>query len=70
GHSHKGLPRETRGNMYRVSTVQNLSAVTGACLMVKKSLYDALGGLDEAKFAVSYNDVDFCLKLRARGLLN
>lgn len=70
GHSHKGLPRETRGNMYRVSTVQNLSAVTGACLMVKKELYDQLGGLDEENFAVSYNDVDFCLKLRRKGLLN
>lgn len=70
GHSHKGLPRETRGNMYRVSTAQNLSAVTGACLMVKKSLYDELGGLDEENFAVSYNDVDFCLKLRKMGLLN
>lgn len=70
GHSHKGLPRDTRGNMYRVSTVQNLSAVTGACLMVKKSLYEELGGLDEENFAVSYNDVDFCLRLRAKGLLN
>ena len=70
GHSHKGLPRETKGNMYRVATVQNLSAVTGACLMVKKSLYEALGGLDEENFAVSYNDVDFCLKLREKGLLN
>lgn len=70
GHSHKGLPRTTRGNLYRVSTAQNLSAVTGACLMVKKSLYDDLGGLDEINFAVSYNDVDFCLKLRKKGLLN
>ena len=70
GHSHKGLPRATRGNMYRVSTVQNLSAVTGACLMVKKQLYDQVGGLDEENFAVSYNDVDFCLKLRKAGYLN
>ena len=38
--------------------------------MVKKSLYQAVGGLDEANFAVAYNDVDFCLKLRAKGYLN
>ena len=46
-----------------------MSAVTGACLMEKKSLYEASGGLDEG-FAVSLNDVDFCLKLREMGLLN
>ena len=46
-----------------------MSAVTGACLMVKKSRYEAVGGLDEG-FAVSLNDVDFCLKLRKNGLLN
>ena len=70
GHSHKGLPRENLGDLYRLSTAQNMSAVTGACLMVKASLYRELGGLDEENFAVSYNDVDFCLRLRERGLLN
>lgn len=70
GHSHKGLPRENKGNLYRLSTVQNMSAVTGACLMVKAELYRKLGGLDEQQFAVSYNDVDFCLRLRQAGYLN
>ena len=70
GHSHKGVPGEDKGSMYRLVTVQNMSAVTGACLMVKTSLYRSLGGLDEENFAVSYNDVDFCLRLRQRGLLN
>ena len=56
--------------MYRLATAQNMSAVTGACLMVKKALYTALGGLDEKHFAVAYNDVDFCLRLREQGLLN
>lgn len=70
GHSHKGLPRDNRGDLYRLSTAQNMSAVTGACLMVKASLYRELGGLDEKNFAVSYNDVDFCLRLRERGYLN
>ena len=70
GHSHKGLPRDNRGDLYRLSTAQNMSAVTGACLMVKAALYRGLGGLDEEAFAVSYNDVDFCLRLREQGYLN
>ena len=57
------------GYMGRLCYAQNLSAVTGACLMVKKSLYEAAGGLDTG-FAVSLNDVDFCLKLRKMGYLN
>ena len=43
--------------------------MTGACLLVKKSLFEEVGGLDES-FAISLNDVDFCLKLREKGLLN
>lgn len=70
GHSHKSYPRSAVGDLYRLVTTQNYSAVTGACLMVKRSLYEKLGGLDEENFAVAYNDVDFCLKLRAMGLLN
>lgn len=49
---------------------RNYSAVTAACLMVKKSDYFAVGGLDEADFAVGLNDVDFCLKLLEAGLVN
>ena len=70
GHSHKGHPRDSDGDLYRLATTQNLCAVTGACLMVKKELYDRLGGLDEERFAVAYNDVDFCLRLWQTGLLN
>ena len=55
--------------MGRLCYAQNVSAVTGACLMVKKSDYEAVEGLSE-EFAVALNDVDFCLKLRKRGLLN
>ena len=51
------------GYEHRLDAVQNVSAVTGACLMTKTSVYKKLGGLDE-KFAVSYNDVDFCLRLQ------
>ena len=55
--------------MGRLCYAQNVSAVTGACLLVKKSLYDEVGGLSE-DFAISLNDVDFCLKLREKGFLN
>ena len=70
GHSHKSYPRTAVGDMYRLVTTQDYMAVTGACLMTKTALYRANGGLDEEKFAVAYNDVDFCLKLWQRGLLN
>ena len=70
GHSHKSYPRTAVGDLYRLVTTQNYMAVTGACLMTKASLYKAAGGLDEANFAVAYNDVDYCLKLWEQGLLN
>lgn len=69
GHSHYGQHRENLGYMGRLCYAQNVSAVTGACLLVKKSLFEKAGGLDES-FAISLNDVDFCLKLRRMGLLN
>jgi len=69
GHSHYGMAKENLGYMGRLCYAQNVSAVTGACLMVKKSLFDELGGLDEG-FAVALNDVDFCIRLRQKGLLN
>jgi GT2 family glycosyltransferase len=48
--------------------VQDVSAVTGACLLTKKDTYNSVGGFDEG-LAVAFNDVDYCLKLRAKGLL-
>lgn len=70
GHSHKGHPRDAVGDLYRLVTTQDFMAVTGACLMVKHSLYKECGGLDEVNFAVAYNDIDLCLKLWHKGLLN
>ena len=70
GHSHKGHPADAVGDMYRLVTTQDFMAVTGACLMTKTALYREIGGLDEEKFAVAYNDVDYCLKLWKKGLLN
>ncbi len=69
GHTHYGQSRENLGYMGRLCYAQNVSAVTGACLMVKKHLFTEMGGLD-TDFAVSLNDVDFCLKLRRKGYLN
>ena len=69
GHTHYGQSRENLGYMGRLCYAQNVSAVTGACLMVKKALYEEVGGLEE-EFEISLNDVDFCLKLRKKGYLN
>ena len=69
GHSHYMQHRENLGYMGRLCYAQNVSAVTGACLLVSKELFEKAGGLDES-FAVSLNDVDFCIKLREMGYLN
>ncbi len=69
GHSHYKQHRDNLGYMGRLCYAQNVSAVTGACLLVKKALFEEAGRLDES-FAVSLNDVDFCLKLREKGYLN
>lgn len=69
GHTHYGVAMENVGYMGKLCYAQDVTAVTGACLMVKKSLYEQVGGLEEA-FAVALNDVDFCLKLRKAGYLN
>ena len=69
GHSHYKQHRENLGYMGRLCYAQDVSAVTGACLLVKKALYEEVGGLEE-DFAISLNDVDFCLKLREKGYLN
>ena len=68
-HPNAGVSVIERGYRDSIHHVQNYSAVTGACLMVRRALYEELNGLDE-ELAVAYNDVDFCLRLRQRGLLN
>ena len=69
GHSHYMVDSSNLGYMGKMFYVQNITAVTAACLMVKKSKYEAVGGFDEEQ-AVAYNDVDFCLKLGESGLQN
>ena len=70
GHRHKRAGRADRGGRDDLVTVNEVSAVTAACLVVEKAVYDEVGGLDEARFAVGYNDVDFCLKVAAAGYRN
>lgn len=67
-HANKGLPRGLHGYAGRAALLQSFSAVTAACLVVRKSSYTQVGGLDETHLPVAYNDVDFCLRLRALGL--
>lgn len=63
-----GLPRRYTGYFHKASVQQDLSAVTAACMMVKRSVYEAVKGLDE-KLQVAFNDVDFCLRMRKAGYL-
>ena len=63
-----GLHERENSYMHRMMCVQDLSAVTAACLMTKRSVFDAVGGLTE-ELAVAFNDIDYCMKVRAQGLL-
>jgi len=68
GHSHKHFPRNHPGYFGRLISIQNLSAVTGACMMVKRRVFEEVGGFSE-EFPVTFNDIDFCLKVREKGYL-
>jgi Predicted glycosyltransferases len=68
GHAYVGFERSQNREFSRIICAQNYSAVTAACLMVKKSIYEAVGGLTP-EFKVAFNDVDFCLKVREYGKL-
>ncbi|WP_444888136.1 glycosyltransferase family 2 protein [Microbulbifer sp. JMSA008] len=70
GHSHKYFSRNEYGYFSRLHLVQNLSAVTAACLLLRKEVFEQVGGLDEKNLAVSFNDVDLCLKVREAGYRN
>lgn len=70
GHSHKRYARSAAGYFSRLICTQNVSAVTAACLIVRRSIYDAVAGLDDKNLKVAFNDVDFCLKVRDAGYRN
>ena len=66
GHSHRFFNHDSNGYNNRLKVVQNLSAVTGACLMVPRKVFKEVNGLDE-RFAVAFNDVDLCMRIRKLG---
>ena len=68
GHWHKNFPKDRPGYFGRLTYAQDVSAVTAACMMVPRKVYDRLGGLDES-FSVVFNDVDLCLRIREAGYL-
>jgi len=70
GHAFKGRPGNWRGYFNRAMVSQEVSAVTGACLAIRRQVYQQVGGLDADTFPVAFNDVDFCLRVRAAGYRN
>jgi len=69
GHAHKHFERNAHGYFCRAAHHQSFSAVTAACLMIRRPIFEAVGGLDEG-LAVAFNDVDFCLRVRSAGYRN
>ena len=69
GHCFVQQPRSSTGYCHRIICAQDYSAVTAACMMVKKKVFDQVGGLSPDVLAVAFNDIDFCLKVRDAGYL-
>lgn len=69
-HSHRRFERRDPGYFCRIKVCHNVSAVTGACLFVLRSVFDQVGGLDEIRLPVAFNDVDFCMKVSDAGYWN
>jgi GT2 family glycosyltransferase len=67
GHAHRMSDRLSPGYCGRLLVAQNFSAVTGACMVVRREAWDEVGGLDEVNLAIAFNDVDFGLRLRQSG---
>ena len=67
GHWHIAEPADTPGPMGRLAVRQTIGAVTGACMLVTRACFEALGGFDEVAFPIAYNDVDLCLRARHAG---
>ena len=70
GHAHKYFSDQNPGYFSRLRLVQNFSAVTAAALLVRKSVFEEVNGLEEQHLKVAFNDVDFCLKVRESGYRN
>ncbi len=69
-HAHKGFDRNSTGYFNRLVVAHNVSAVTAACMVVRKNIFDEVSGFDAEHLKVAYNDVDFCLKVQAAGYRN
>jgi GT2 family glycosyltransferase len=69
GHAHLFLPGDHPGYFARAQLVQNLSAVTFACAMTRRNVFEQLGGLNENELKIAFNDVDYCLRVREAGHL-
>lgn len=67
-HLHRAYPADAPGYLLEPHCVHNVSAVTAACLMIRRTLYLEIGGMDALHLKVAFNDVDLCLRLRSRGL--
>jgi GT2 family glycosyltransferase len=70
GHAYAGKPRGYTGQIGRALLTQTLSAVTAACLVLRRELFQQVDGLDEVHLPVTFNDVDLCLRIRERGYRN
>lgn len=70
GHAFQGSPKDYVELWGRLILPQGISAVTAACLVIRKEIYTEVGGLDEEHLAVAFNDIDFCLKVREAGYRN
>ena len=66
-HAFRGLPAEAPGVCRQLQTTRNYSAVTGACLLTRREVFDEVGGFDEERLPVTFSDVDLCLKMRRVG---
>lgn len=69
-HAHKKLPRKEHGYFGRANLIQSFSAVTAACLVIRKSVYESVGGLNEVDLKIAFNDVDLCVRLLKSGFRN
>ena len=68
GHFFVGKNKNDPGYMWRLNFAQNMSAVTGACMLMRREIWDTLGGLNE-NYAVAFNDADLCMRIRNAGWL-
>ena len=70
GHAHYHFPKSRHGYFGRTHLISSFSAVSAACLVIKKSIYEQVGGLDEMNLPIAFNDVDFCLRVQDAGYHN